>query len=499
VLKSKKIFLLTIIIILINILSFSQTLMENQERLEKTVQLALDRILGIDNSIVYISLIGDSEKWEIRYTSIPQIEGVDVASFGGSQQTIAPGIPSLRFLTQSGGGEGLPLNHEIVQSPPVIRNKDVVLILDNRIRMGDLRVARNFVTQFLQLDENAGDKLTIIRENFAVIQRMDRATAAPIPASRRANWVLYAVIGIIILILLILLFVFYKVFTKNKRKNVDHKEKEIKDSIALDKAKEEETFLSEEEKETLDEENKQQEEENKIMEMQAGVLGNGARYFNFIDEDNVYKLKFLLQLKIAFKQATPKTIAVVLSCLPFKIASSILIEYPPKIQAEIVYNILTLQHFSENDMQNLESEIKENIDYLFAGKNRLKLIIEKMPGEEKKRILDIISSKYPGISDEVNSLIFLFEDLLKENEKTIARVFNDMDTEIIATSLVNIDIANQKKVINTLAKGIQSMVDQWLSLKANTASRFDIEESRQKILNYAQYLEREGFIELNNG
>jgi len=534
VVKAKQLLLLGLFILSIYVPVNAQALMDNQKHLEEKVQTALDRILGPENSIVYISLLGDSEKYEIRYTSLPQIDGMDSRGSGsGSQQTVVPGIPSLRFLTQGGSGEGIPLNYEIVQRPPIIRNKDVVLILDNKIKMGDLRSAKTFVTKFLELDENAGDKLTILRENFSTLQKADRS-ASSVTSKKKNDWTPIIVIAVIVLLLLVIGIVLLKILPNKGKKDKAGAGEEgagaEKEAMASGQGSAgsgsgggsgsgdgaaageglgadggeagaamtaaEKQKRAEEQKKKKEEENKKNEEEAKLIEMQKGILGNGERYFNFIDEENVFKLKFLLQVKIALQQANPRTIAVVLSCLPFKLASSILVEYPPKIQAEIANNIMFLQHYPDNEMQQLEQEIKENIEYLFGGRNRLKLIIERIPGEDKKKILNIISTKYPGISDEVNSLIFLFDDLLKLDISVITRVFSDIDTEVIATALVHVDPEGQRKVVGTLAKGIKAMVDQWLALKSNTASKFDIEEARQKVLSYAQHLEREGFIEL---
>jgi len=232
--------------------------------------------------------------------------------------------------------------------------------------------------------------------------------------------------------------------------------------------------------------------------MNESILGNGARYFNFITEENVYKLKFLLQVKIALQQATPKTIAVVMSCLPFKLAASILDEYPIKIQGEIVNNLLVLQHYPEKDMLVLENEIQENIEYLFGGRYRLIKIFEKVTGEDKKRLLKVVEQMYPNIANELSELVVLFEDIMSLDQKVLGRIYGDIDTEVIATSLVHIQADLQRKVMDTLPKGVFAMVDQWLKLKANSASRYDIEQARQKVIGHAQNLVKEGFISLEH-
>jgi flagellar motor switch protein FliG len=160
--------------------------------------------------------------------------------------------------------------------------------------------------------------------------------------------------------------------------------------------------------------------------------------------------------------------------------------------------ILTLQHYPEADLRQLEEEIKESIDYLFGGKYRLKQVLDQLSGEAKKQLLSIVSRNNPPAADELNSLVILFEDILDLDETTLTRVFGDLDTEVVATSLVHMSSTYQRRVLETLPKGVQAMVDQWLSLKGNTASRVDIDQARQDIIQHAQQLEKEGFITINH-
>jgi len=470
---------------------FGQGVLTLQQHLEDTVQGALNKMLGDGKSIVYVSLIAEDEKWQINYTALPQIEGMDVERGAKKQSTIVPGIPSLRFLTDSQGGDSsLPLNYEVVQIPPNIKNKEVIIILDSKIKLGELRGVKLFVTKFLNLDETKGDKLTILKENFSEAEIKGSTSKQKLTSKTSFNWMLVVmlVLGIIVIIAIILLIMR---FPKKKRDR-----ELLKDN---DSEQEKKKHENPEEEKKIDEDTiKKKEEESKLKIMNESILGNGARYFNFITEENVYKLKFLLQVKIALQQATPKTIAVVMSCLPFKLAASILDEYPIKIQGEIVNNLLVLQHYPEKDMLVLENEIQENIEYLFGGRYRLIKIFEKVTGEDKKRLLKVVEQMYPNIANELSELVVLFEDIMSLDQKVLGRIYGDIDTEVIATSLVHIQADLQRKVMDTLPKGVFAMVDQWLKLKANSASRYDIEQARQKVIGHAQNLVKEGFISLEH-
>lgn len=492
----KKVKLIAILLFFVNIL-FAENILLYQKHLEETVQSALDKILGVGKAIVYISLTAEEEKWEINYTKIPEIEGINEMISIRRQSTIVPGIPSLRFLTEGSNSESsMPLNYEVVQKPPKIKNKEIILILDKSIKLGDLRRVKLFVTKFLSIDEKQGDKITILKEKFSSREKA-QLSKQKITSKKRTGVMTVSLIAIAAILAIAVIFILYR-FIVGSGKSKKGAGDGTPAMVMKEAEPEEEKEKTEEEKQEEEEEERKQAEEELIKDINKDILGNGTRYFNFINEDNVYKLKFLLQVKIALKKATPKTVAVVMACLPFKLAASILMEYPLKIQGEIANNLLVLQHYSEKELKLLETEIRESIEYLFGGKQRLKLILERITGEDKRMILRIMEEKYPSIADELSSLIVLYDDMLGLDEHILGRIFGDIDTEDIATSLVHIDSALQRKVTGTLPKGVQAMVDQWLNLKSNTASRFDVDQARQKIINYAQHLEKEGFITLGH-
>ncbi len=476
--------------------AFSQSVMLHQTHLEATVQTALNKMLGEGRSIVYISLGAEDERWEVKYTSMPEIEGLPDNQGVKKQTAIVPGIPSLRFLTDSSGGENaLPLNYEVVEKTPQLKSKDVVIILDSKIKLGDLRAVKQFVTKFLNLDEKNGDKLTILKEKFTEAEMKATLSKQKLTSKNKGNgflWIIVAVVGFVLAVVALLLF--GRLLANKKRAQLLQQGQD--QSVPTDVVQEPEKTA--EELRAEEEEKQRLAEEAKLQQMRADVLGNGVRYFSFIDDENIYKLKFLLQVKIALQQATPRTVAIVMSCLPSNLAASILTEYPVKIQGEIVNNLIILQHYPEKELKQLEEEIKGNIDYLFGGKYRLRQILEKLNGDDKRELLRLVKDQNPMVADDLNSLIVLFDDMLVLEEQTLGRIFGDLDTEIIATAMVHLDATLQRKVIETLPKGVQAMVDQWLNLKGNTASRYDIDQARQKVIAYAQHLEKEGFIKLNH-
>lgn len=476
-------------------LAFGQNLQVYQQHIEETVQSALDRMLGAGRSIVYISLISEGNKWEINYTKIPDIPGMsDYQGGGKGQSTVMPGIPSLKFL--SGGNEGAPLNYEVVERSPVVANKDVVIIMDAKVKLGEIRAVRQFITGFLNLDEQKGDKLSILKQKFTDLSAGGKESISKQKLTAKNKLPLSTIFLILVGLAALVVMLVLVLKSIGRKKILEGSSAETAKQLADAEPTISEKTADELRKEEEDAQKKM--EEQKLIAMRNEVLGNGARYFTFVDDENTHKLKFLLQIKIALQQATPRTVAVVMSCLPSNLAASILIEYPVKIQAEIMNNILTLQHYPENDLRQLEEEIKNSIDFLFGGKYRLKQVMDQLSGEAKKQLLSLVARQNPPIADELNTLVILFEDILELNDSTVARIFGDIDTEIIATSLVHMDSAYQRKVLETLPKGVQAMVDQWLSLKGNTASRVDVDQARQEVIQYAQNLEKEGFILFNH-
>ncbi len=487
---------LGITFVIVMTITLGQSIQLYQQHIEETVQSALDKMLGAGRSIVYISLISEGNKWEINYTKIPDIPGMsDYQGAGKSQSTVMPGIPSLKFLA-GGGNEGAPINYEVVEKNPVVANKDVVIIMDAKVKLGEIRAVRQFITGFLSLDEQKGDKLTILKQKFTDLASGGKESVSKQKLTSKNKLPLSIILLVLIGLAAFVAILVLVLRSVGRKKVLDGSSAETVTPLAETEGPFDEKSAEELRKE--EEEAQKKIEEQKLIAMRDQVLGNGSRYFTFVDDENTHKLKFLLQIKIALQQATPRTVAVVMSCLPSNLAASILIEYPVKIQAEIMHNILSLQHYPETDLRQLEEEIKNSIDFLFGGKYRLKQVMDQLSGEAKKQLLSLVTQQNPPIADELNSLVILFEDILELDENTVARIFGDIDTEIIATSLVHIDATYQRKVLETLPKGVQAMVDQWLSLKGNTASRVDVDQARQEVIQYAQNLEKEGFILINH-
>jgi len=220
------------------------------------------------------------------------------------------------------------------------------------------------------------------------------------------------------------------------------------------------------------------------------------KFFAFINKNNVHKLKHLLQIKIALNEATPQTIAMTLACLSPDISAKILVEYPPKIQAEIVSILVSLEQYDEEAITNLEKEIASKISTLLGGKYTIRSLIDSLSTENKKIITKTIAQKYPSVLDDIRDYIVLFEDIIALDEMSIKKIFSELDSNTIATAICRLPKAQQDGIIRNTAKSTAAMIEQWVELKGNNISYMEIEEAQNKVINFSKKLESEGLIKI---
>ncbi len=458
-----------------------------QKNLEAKLQDAIDRLMGKDRVLVFIELAASDVGWKVEFDEKAIAGGEDRFN-----RNIVPGIPSLKFMQDT--GEGGVHNYTVTEVNAKIAKIDLTLVVDSTLKVNEIRRVKDFSAQYLNLVETRGDTVRILKEPFAKITADGKkitGEAAAAEAARAKKGKNFLVLSLsasaIFVVLALAAMIIFFLLRKKKQIKAGAPSEEQKD--AAGKTVSTEALAEDAAKVELTDEERQRLNERKI-------LGNGARYFTFITDENVFKLKFLLQLKIALNQATPKTVAAVLSCLQFKLAASILVEYPLKIQAEIVTHLLEMQYVPEDQIKKLEQDIQLNIDHIFGGKYKLQQLLAKLDGYTKKKIVEMFKTQFPTKAADFQSLVILFEDLLQHDEEVLQRVFGELDSQVVATALVHVDKQLQDKVLESLSKGVKAMVVQWLEAKSRSATKLEIESARQQINKFAQYLAQEGFIKI---
>lgn len=132
----------------------------------------------------------------------------------------------------------------------------------------------------------------------------------------------------------------------------------------------------------------------------------------------------------------PQTIALILSYLNPRQAGVILSSLPQEVQADIARRIATMESTSPEVISEIESVLERKLsstftqDYTETG--GIDAVVEVLNGVDRqteKTILDALEIQDPELAEEIKKRMFVFEDIVTLDNRSIQRVIRDCENE----------------------------------------------------------------------
>lgn len=217
---------------------------------------------------------------------------------------------------------------------------------------------------------------------------------------------------------------------------------------------------------------------------------------------NVLQNVDLNQLLSFLQKEHPQTIALVLTLLMPSQAATILTELPPNVQIDVVHRIARMERVSPDTLQAIEKVLESHIDFSesttkFGGIKSAAEMLNMVGQRFEKHILTGLSKENPNLAVEIKNLMFVFEDLLALDDRSIQRVLKEVDNRDLAMALKATSDELKKKILANMSKRASEMIQEELEYMGPVRLR-EVEETQQKIIDVIRRLEDEGEIVLSS-
>ena len=203
----------------------------------------------------------------------------------------------------------------------------------------------------------------------------------------------------------------------------------------------------------------------------------------------------------------PQTIAVVLSFLSAQLSANVLSDMPEDQHADIVARMTRMEASSQEVLRDIETLLYKKADAMegatttSAGTSRVKSVADilNIVGKNvRKNVLDHLGQADPESAEEIESLMFVFEDLLNVDDRSIQKIVSDVDKQTLALALKNAGEEIKDKILKNMSKrGAESMGEELEMLGPKPLS--EVEEAQRAILDVARDLDERGEIALRPG
>ena len=224
-----------------------------------------------------------------------------------------------------------------------------------------------------------------------------------------------------------------------------------------------------------------------------------VRPFEFIRKTDPAQLLNFIQ------DEHPQTIALILSYLPAGQASTIVSALPLEKQADVAKRIAKMDRTSPDVIKEVERVLERklsslvNQDYtIVGGVDAIVDILNTVDRGTEKHIMENLEIEEPELADEIRRKMFVFEDILALDDKTIQRVLRDVDNNDLGIALKGSTEEVQNVIFNNLSKRLAAMIKEDMEYMGPVRLK-DVEEAQQKIVNIIRKLEDTGEIVISRG
>jgi flagellar motor switch protein FliG len=202
----------------------------------------------------------------------------------------------------------------------------------------------------------------------------------------------------------------------------------------------------------------------------------------------------------------PQTIALVLAHVPSALASSILAGLPPEVQSDVAHRIAVMDRTSPEVIRQVELALQRKLSSVLqpgelstvGGLQPLVDIINRADRTTERLILEALEQRNPEIAEELRRRMFMFEDIVGLDDRSVQLVLRQVEPSDLATALKGVTDAVRDKVTSNLSeRGRENLLEE-IDLLGPVKVKM-VEEAQQKIVSVIRSLEDSGQIEIQRG
>jgi flagellar motor switch protein FliG len=196
----------------------------------------------------------------------------------------------------------------------------------------------------------------------------------------------------------------------------------------------------------------------------------------------------------------PQTIALILSYLGPGQSAQILASLPMEKQADITRRIAIMDRTSpevvreiESVLENKFSNILEQDFTITGGIQAVVDILNSVDRGTEKNIMEDLDMRDAELSEEIRRRMFVFEDIITLDNRSIQRIIREIDNSQWAIALKGASEEVKSLIFTNMSKRLVEMIKEDIEFMGPVRIR-DMEDSQQNIVNIIRKLEEDGEI-----
>lgn len=249
---------------------------------------------------------------------------------------------------------------------------------------------------------------------------------------------------------------------------------------------------------------------NELLEQSLGTDGAGEILENVRQSMSSVPFGFLQKagadnLLTFIVEEHPQTIALIMSHLSPPLAAEVLSGLPSGKQLDVIRRVASMEQTSPEVVRVVEASLEKRMTSSFSqqtekagGVEMVAQILNVTDRMTNKGILENLEQEDTELVDEIRRLMFVFDDLLKLNDKAIQALLKEVDNSQWAVALKGASDEIKQKVLGNLSQRAAELLKEEIEFLGPVRVS-DVETTQQQIVDAVRRLEDAGEIEVNSG
>ncbi|MDW8372871.1 MAG: flagellar motor switch protein FliG [Planctomycetota bacterium] len=213
------------------------------------------------------------------------------------------------------------------------------------------------------------------------------------------------------------------------------------------------------------------------------------------------------QITTLLRGEHPQVIALVVSHLEPAVAAALLKDMPEDLRYDVIKRIASTAELPAELVRQID-EMMEVRAYSLGrsltedqGNRRYKTVAQMLNLSEpslSKTILDRLNRENPQLANEIQSLMFVFDDLAKVPDRDMQKILSQIDKGDLILALRAAEPAVKDKLLNNLStRAREALLEELESMGPRPLH--EIEEAQKRILQQVRAMEEKGEIRISRG
>jgi flagellar motor switch protein FliG len=196
----------------------------------------------------------------------------------------------------------------------------------------------------------------------------------------------------------------------------------------------------------------------------------------------------------------PQTLALILGHLPPESAGNLLQNMAPGVRAEVLIRLAKLEAVAEEMLVEVDRVLQSQLIAIggkegrkVGGVNSVAEILNAIDRATEEEIMADIEEESAQLAEEIKQLMFVFEDIMKIDDRGIREVLKEISNEDLTMSLKTAPEELREKFFKNLSERAGNMIREDLEIMG-PVKLSEVEAAQQNIVKQVRRLEAEGRI-----